>query len=149
MPIQPPRLIAVVPCGARKQAVKAPAVDLYTGSYFRANLAYARSRVEDRNVYILSAMHGLVPAAKELAPYNLKMGQQGCVDRARVANQISALGLAEATAIVLGGASYRALATGQFGREEFVIDAMRRDGIKTGMGSQMAWLIRNSTRRTD
>src|SRR5688572_1984733 len=48
----------VLSCGARKGPVPAPAIELYTGNYFRALARFARRF--DSPIFILSAKHGLI-----------------------------------------------------------------------------------------
>lgn len=102
-------MIAVVACGYRKTIEPAPAGELYVGPYVRAAMRWARS-VTDR-VYILSALHGLVPQDRVLAPYDLRLGQPGSITPARLREQADALGIAgEVDVVVAGGMDYVRLA---------------------------------------
>lgn len=67
-----PLRVALVGCGAEKRAAPAPAADLYTGQLFRDALAHAR-RLAGEHVFVLSAMHGLVPLTQVLRPYDLSL----------------------------------------------------------------------------
>lgn len=71
----------MIPCSAGKLDEPTRAVELYTGSMFRHTLAAAQAAVQrgGGEVLILSAKHGLVAPAELLEPYNVKMGDPGCV----------------------------------------------------------------------
>ena len=69
----------VIPCsGAKADVLYAPARELYTGSFFRLALA-AAERVDGAQVFVLSALHGLVPIDKVIATYDVKMGEPGSI----------------------------------------------------------------------
>ena len=63
------RRIVLISCVSKKRPAPAKARDLYTSPLFKLNLAYAESLKPDA-IYILSALHGLVPLDTTLAPYN-------------------------------------------------------------------------------
>lgn len=63
--------VALVACGKAKRSIRSPAADLYTSSLFTLSLRYARAHCE--RVFVLSAMHGLVPLDQAIAPYNLQL----------------------------------------------------------------------------
>jgi len=88
--------VFIVPCGDAKLPHAAPARDLYTGSQFRYvfPLADAAAQRTGGEVFILSALHGLVEPDRVLEPYNKKMGDPGSVPVWRLAEQVQALGLA-------------------------------------------------------
>lgn len=91
----------VVPCGAGKATLPAPARDLYTGSMFRHVFANAErcARLDEEygrgpaRVLILSAKHGLIEPDAVVAPYDLKMGGPGSVTAATIAYQAHELGI--------------------------------------------------------
>lgn len=63
----------LVGCGARKLKRCAPARHLYTGALFQKSLALAEDRAGGKahnHVFILSAMHGLIPPDEMLEPYS-------------------------------------------------------------------------------
>ncbi len=85
-------VVYVIPCGAAKTDHPAPAAALYTGAHFRYTLARVQAdaaKVTDRPVavFILSALHGLVPLDRIVDPYDVKMGDPGCITADRVAAQ--------------------------------------------------------------
>lgn len=90
----------VIPCGAAKADHRTAARDLYTGSMFRHTLAAAVATADadeqdgcSARVLILSALHGLVELDTELDPYNVKMGDAGCITPEALAAQAVELGI--------------------------------------------------------
>ncbi|MGW6202159.1 DUF6884 domain-containing protein [Streptomyces sp. NPDC055089] len=105
-----PGRVIVISSGIAKLDRPAPAGELYTGSYHRAcrkaadTLANAGS-----TILVISALHGLVPLDRVLAPYELRMRQPGTVTGHQLRAQARALGLDRATeVVVLAGAAYTA-----------------------------------------
>jgi hypothetical protein len=88
--------VFIVPCGDKKLPHAAPARDLYTGSQFRYvfPLADAAARRTGGEVFILSALHGLVEPDRVLEPYNKKMGDSSSITARQLAEQVRELGLA-------------------------------------------------------
>ncbi|MBN8856191.1 MAG: hypothetical protein BGO55_08485 [Sphingobacteriales bacterium 50-39] len=64
--------IVLVSCGSAKKKEPSPARELYTGNLFRASFAYAQALNADK-IFILSALHGAVDPAMEIAPYNVTL----------------------------------------------------------------------------
>ena len=83
----------IIPCGGAKRDEVCQAADLYIGSLFAQVLASARGLVDDTNILILSAKHGLITLDTMVAPYDLKMGKPGLVDAVTVAKQAFDLGI--------------------------------------------------------
>ncbi|MEU1815164.1 DUF6884 domain-containing protein [Streptomyces roseifaciens] len=83
----------VVISGGKNLRQLAPACLLYTGSYFRACRDAARSLRATHGYRILSALHGIVDPRTELDPYDLRMGQSGCVTGSTVRAQAETAGL--------------------------------------------------------
>lgn len=71
----------IIPCGGAKAAETSTAATLYTGSAFTEVLAAAIAEVGRDNVLILSALHGLIELDDEIAPYDVKMGDAGAIDK--------------------------------------------------------------------
>jgi len=101
-------MIYVVACGKEKINHSTRARQMYTGGYFKACLNYALSQNDDSvdSVYILSAKYGLVELDDVIQPYNLIMGESGCVDKEFVRRQVIEKGLEDERVIVLGGKKY-------------------------------------------
>ena len=83
--------IVIIPCGGAKLPHAAPAAELYTGSMFKDALRTARTMTADQNIFILSAMHGLVALDETLEPYDLKMGQTGSVSLRTIRYQLAGI----------------------------------------------------------
>lgn len=128
-------MLVIIPCGARKRPVKSAAYALYTGPYFMANLRYALSIAQRSDVYILSAKYGLLDLAREVEPYNLKMGQPGCVTVTQVCEQAEKLGILQRSPVIgLGGRLYTDIM-----RTIWPEIKLPLSGI-VGIGKQMQWL---------
>jgi len=66
----------MIPCGARKIQTRdpVPACTLYTGPLFTSMLATARAIARsDKDIWILSALHGPIPANHLIKTYDMKM----------------------------------------------------------------------------
>lgn len=98
--------VVIVSCGKGKRDTPARAGDLYTGNYFKSALGYARSITCECNVFIVSARYGLVKTNQVLRPYNLKMGEPGCITSSTLKRQADALGITARPVIVLAGKKY-------------------------------------------
>ncbi|MCY1047584.1 DGQHR domain-containing protein DpdB [Corallococcus sp. bb12-1] len=70
-----PIQVALVGCGKAKLTHPAPARDLYTGPLFRAHFAEAEATTS--HVYVVSALHGLLPLAARVEPYDFTFRGQG------------------------------------------------------------------------
>lgn len=137
--------LVVISCGAAKQAGRHPAHALYTGSYFKASSAWARSVTTTDRIYILSALYGLVPHDQEIDSYNVVMGDPGSVTLAHVLAQADTLGLAnEASVYVVGGERYVRIARNVWprARAPFGKDGGMLKHGKAGIGYQIQALKR-------
>lgn len=102
------RPVYLIACSAAKLEHRAPARELYTGQAFRfAMEAASRAGAE---VWILSALHGLVHPDTQLDPYNVTLSEMPAADRAawttRTAAQLEQLKGRRVT--VLAGSQYAA-----------------------------------------
>ncbi|AOT23210.1 hypothetical protein SEA_TAQUITO_90 [Mycobacterium phage Taquito] len=89
-----PAEVTVIACAAAKLDEPAPAAELYTSANFRLMLRAARAQAgPGGRVLILSALHGLLDLDTVVAPYNVKMGDAGCIGAAELAAQLRARGL--------------------------------------------------------
>lgn len=111
-PTARPRVI-IVSCGGRKSTTEQPlpAGEMYCGSYHVALRRAADAlATQDQNstarVLILSALHGFVALDDLIAPYNLRMGDEGSVPAERLRQQAADLGALDADVIVLGPRAY-------------------------------------------
>lgn len=108
-------MIVVLACGSRKDTRPLPALQLYTGLYFRGALRWARSVVPDTSIYVVSSKYGLVPGGKVIAPYEMRVGDAGAATAAQIAGQAKRLGVAGTGEVILvGGQAYRELLAAAF-----------------------------------
>lgn len=80
--------LCIISCGAAKTRTTTSAHRLYTGNYFKTQLAWARSHYPTRKIRILSAKHGLLKLTDKVAPYDLRMGNPGSVTAQTLAAQL-------------------------------------------------------------
>lgn len=113
----------IIGCGKSKVDHPAPAGDLYTGSYVRNCVAWARSVTDEAHVLILSAKYGLVPITRVIAPYTASFAvgrgfaksdrhlwEEPCPPSA-IRRQIAALGIPAGRVILLAGKDYARVLT--------------------------------------
>jgi hypothetical protein len=68
------KTIVLISCSKEKSETKQPAELLYQPSaLFSKSLRYAREIVQADEIFILSALHGLVGLKQELEPYNVTL----------------------------------------------------------------------------
>ena len=135
--------LCLVSCVSAKQAVPAPAKDLYVSPWFRK----ARTWAERAGCtwYILSAKHGLVEPNATIGPYEKTLGTMRAAERKRWARAVlddlepRLTGVKSAT--ILAGEAYR----------KYLEPELRRRGIAVnvpmegmGIGKQLAWLDRQN-----
>lgn len=133
-------MICITPCGKKKGPRYAKARDLYQGPYFKACLAYARSLLPEDRIFILSAKHGLIRTDEWLEPYELRFGNPGAITADKIAEQAQALGIAQETALILGGADYTVMTTKAFASRVSLMATIRPQLKDPGMFGQMEWL---------
>ena len=80
--------IVFIGCVKSKLDVKSKAKDLYVSPLFRGSLKYARSLTTEDNIFILSALYGLVPLNKEIEPYELTLNKMNKKDRTTWYNMV-------------------------------------------------------------
>jgi hypothetical protein len=130
-------MIVIIPCGSKKQNKASIAGRMYTGSYHRACLKYALSISSPKNIFILSAKYGLLRLTQVIQPYNLKMGEIGCVIPAQIRSQAEGFGLLNNIPIILGGRLYTSICEQVW---EKCITPLKGRG---GLGYQIQWLNKN------
>lgn len=86
------RTFYLIACAARKADTPQPAAKLYRSPLFAKALAYARRRAPDNDIFILSALHGVLPLDEVVAPYDVTLGAYSCTGlrtwAAKVARQL-------------------------------------------------------------
>lgn len=79
------RQIALIACCKEKLYApgegSAAAGELYIGQLFRAQLAYARHRLPDEQIYILSAKYGLVGVGQQIQSYEQTLNKMNMAQR--------------------------------------------------------------------
>ena len=99
-------MIVVISCGGKKQTKPNQAIDMYKGLYFYGMRKWALSVTNQRNIFILSAKHGLMRTTKVIDPYQLKLGEPGSVTVEHVQAQARAMRIQNKIPIVLGSQEY-------------------------------------------
>lgn len=140
--------IYILGCGAKKLDQPSRARDLYTGSLFKASLAYALSQVSDTSIRVLSAKHGLVLLDATLAPYDATWKSGPCISTGELAAQMPATWTA-ANFVLLCGLDYRmALGYAYDSRFHKPMKAkIPMEGL--GIGQQVKWLKEQTKEKTD
>jgi hypothetical protein len=110
---------------------------MYTGAYHMGCLKFALSLVPSNQILILSAKYGLLRLTDWIEPYNLKMGEKGCVTAEAVRQQALDMGLLDEQVCAIGGRSYTDIC-----RVVWPTASTPLDGVG-GMGRQLAWLSRH------
>lgn len=111
------RHLFILSCGARKRETAEPAHALYTGSYFRYCLKYARLNAGLENIYILSALHGLIPSTRVIEPYDVPMKRASTSERGmrrERTKEVEALSTALAALGLTAGDKITALMSGAY-----------------------------------
>lgn len=99
-------MIVVLPCSKEKQDKKCAANEMYIGHYHILCKTYAHLLCSSDRVFILSALYGLISLQTEIEPYNLRMGEEGCVWASQVEKQAIELEVKNESCIALGGILY-------------------------------------------
>ncbi|MBE9500787.1 hypothetical protein IHE61_31290 [Streptomyces sp. GKU 257-1] len=104
--------VVIIPCSAGKLDHPAPAGKLYTGSYHTACRRAADALTANGGtILVLSARNGLIPLDRVTEPYDMRMGDPGCVTAAELRDQTTRMGLAQAANVtILAGTAYTAAA---------------------------------------
>lgn len=92
--------LVLIPCGNRKGPAVTVAWNLYVGTHFRKGLRAALALTTGDRIRIISAKHGLMPVDQVVAPYNLKMGEPGCVTAELIARQAAEQGLVGESGVI-------------------------------------------------
>lgn len=129
--------LVIIPCGMRKQSGPAPAGEMYLGSYHALCLRAARAITSDSNIRILSGLYGLLALDRVIYPYEMRLGDEGCITAEEVMKQAVRCDLTDArNVVVLGGKDYVRLATQVWPGASTPLAGCR------GIGAQQARLAR-------
>jgi len=127
-------MMVIVACGAKKLDREARARDLYVGPYFKACLAYAMEIAPAKDIFILSAKHGLIGINDHIEPYDKKFGDPFSVTEFSLTEYVEFCGLLDEKVIVLGGRKYVGLCRKVWKKLEAPLEG------KGGLGTQIAWM---------
>ena len=134
-----PLTVALVSCVKLKQAIPAPAGELYTSPLFRGMRQFAL-RNADR-WFVLSAKYGLLDPEQVIAPYEQTLKTARANQRELWAkNVMQAFGeriVAPARVLVLAGVDYRAYLVPMLERADFPVEVPM---AALRMGHQLSWL---------
>jgi hypothetical protein len=86
------RTVVLIACSDQKAGGKArlPAAELYVSPLFQKSLAYARTLVHDRDIRVLSALHGTVRLEDRFAPYDWRLDQMSMREREQWGHLVAA-----------------------------------------------------------
>lgn len=104
--------IILISCVSKKKDFKTKARNLYDSPLFKGALAYAEKLKPD-NIYILSALYGVVGLEDSIEPYNKTLNNMGVKDKRawvkQVLNQLEGKGvdLEQDRVTFLAGNEYR------------------------------------------
>lgn len=102
------RQVGLVSCAQVKLDSECEAHRLYVSDLFRKALAYALATCDE--VFVLSALHGVVPLDQVVAPYDVTLAKMTRAERTRwgclVARQLDAMRLAGSAYVALAGDKY-------------------------------------------
>ena len=128
--------LIVVSCGVKKQTTAQRADKMYLGNYHFNCLNYARSIAEPEDIRILSAKYGLLRLNQIVMPYNLTMGDPGCITVEQLKQQAVEQNLTSKTDVrIVAGLAYAKLVLGVWTEAEWLMKDKGR------MGYQKNWLI--------
>jgi cytoplasmic iron level regulating protein YaaA (DUF328/UPF0246 family) len=97
----------IITCGSKKSITPSRAELMYLGSHFKRCLSWAKSKSSQDKIFILSAKYGLLKLDQKINPYDLRMGQEGCVDFNFVKNQAIELNIIDNQIYSTAGKEYR------------------------------------------
>lgn len=130
------KTIVLIPCGSTKTEYKTKAEELYISPLFIKNLAYAKSLSPD--VYILSALHGLVALDTELEPYDKTLNKMTIDEVKEWSNKVIAQlkevsDLDNDKFVFLTGVNYRKFILPHIKNYELPMEGLK-------IGKQLQWL---------
>lgn len=140
VPSQGVRPVVLIACVKTKLPRPAPAKELYTSDLFKKSFRYAES-LNPKCIFILSALHGLVPPERVIAPYEKTLKTMGVSERKAWAQSVL-LELAKATDVERDHFVFLA---GRLYRENLVntLDyKVPMEGL--AFGQQLQWLKRHT-----
>jgi cytoplasmic iron level regulating protein YaaA (DUF328/UPF0246 family) len=103
--------IVLIGCRKSKLSGTHPARELYTGDLFKKSLAYAETILKADKIFVLSALHGLIPLERKIASYDCTLNTMRAAERRAWADKVKkslakAVSLEKDTIVVLAGKKY-------------------------------------------
>jgi hypothetical protein len=144
------KTIYLISCVGQKLTFPCPAGQLYQSVWFKKAMAYAKSQKAD-DIYILSALYGLVRVNDVIAPYDLTLNSRSKAGRQawalRTFYQIKHTEKVHNTRFVI-------LAGGRYREHLFPMLAAAGADIWVpmaglGIGEQLSWLKHNTPKEGD
>lgn len=135
--------IALIACCKSKDWSLEPKTPdkLYTGQLFQAQLAYARQRLPDEQIYILSAKYGLVGLSQPIHPYEQTLNGMDSAERFAWAWEVDAslrYHCSEAKTVwMMAGKKYQEYLAERLGKRD--IEILRPHPAAYGYGQQVSW----------
>ena len=137
--ISPNRKIVLVSCVSRKRNEPTRAKDLYTSQWFIKARAYAELYGDE--LYILSALWGLVSPEQIIKPYNQSLNEYKKKERddwaSRVAKDIYSRVPKGSSIIILAGRKYRQGLVARLENEGYRVEVPM---LELGIGKQLRYL---------
>jgi hypothetical protein len=135
--------VVVIPCSSRKLAHRAPARELYVGSYHRAARRAAEALTRSERVLILSGRYGLLSLDQTVEPYEQRIDAPGAVRVEVLHGQLQRRDLLRRRTVVLAGGAYAAPLLEAFGPSATELLVLPLRGSR-GIGDHLALFARIS-----
>jgi hypothetical protein len=107
-------MIVVISCSRRKAHDPLPAIELYRGNHFGMRREIARLMTTDDNIYIISALHGLLRAKQIVARYDQPMDETSSLTKETIREQAKRLRISNYPVAFIGSEKYLELIEGVF-----------------------------------
>jgi hypothetical protein len=123
--------VVLIACSATKLSKPAPAYQFYSSDLFQKNWEYAKKQTDEKDIYIISAKHHLVPHNKTLAPYDLTLKDMPSDKRKEWADEVlkqikqKGYNLDKDKFIFLAGKAYRQYLEPEMKNVEIPFDGLR------------------------
>lgn len=135
--------IVLISCVSKKLDRKSTAENIYTSSFFRKNLTYAKS-LKPSGIFILSAKHGLLKLTDEIEPYDKTLNKMRVNERKEwskvVVNQLkSVVDLKKDQFTFLAGNKYRKYLLTELDQVKIPMQGLK-------IGEQLQWLTKQNSK---
>ena len=135
--------IVLISCVSKKLDRKSTAENIYTSSFFRKNLTYAKS-LKPSGIFILSAKHGLLKLTDEIEPYDKTLNKMRVNERKEwskvVVNQLkSVVDLKKDQFTFLTGNKYREYLLTELDQVKIPMQGLK-------IGEQLQWLTKQNSK---